>query len=240
MVQHIGIAGCSAEGAALCYRTICQEAPALLGPHAHPEITMHTPSLSKYVACLEHGDLDGVAALMRTSAERLHRAGADFVICPDNTIHQAFDRVAPDSPLPWLHIAGVTAEEAAARGFRRPGVLGTRWLVDSDVYPSLLDGAGLQPLRPGPEDRDTVDRIIMDELVPGIVRPESTAAVLAVIKRLQAAGADAVILGCTELPIVLSDDNSVLPTLDTTRLLARAALRRAVQEEVVQEEIVEQ
>ncbi len=228
MVEHIGIVGCSAEGASLCYRTICQEAPDVLGPHAHPEITMHTPSLADYVACLERGDMEGVAALMNQSAMVLHRAGADFLICPDNTIHQDFDRMEPNSPLPWLHIARVTATQAVDRGFRRLGVLGTKWLVDSDVYPDALAPLGIEVMRPSPEDRDLVDRIIMTELVPGIVRQESTEAILSVIERLRTGGADAVILGCTELPIVVSDANAAVPTLDTTRLLARAALKKAV------------
>ena len=119
MTQHIGIVGCSAEGAALCYKTICVEGAALLGPHAHPEVSMHTPSLADYVRCLDAGDVAGVGELMLASARKLQAAGADFLICPDNTIHQAFEYVAPRSPLPWLHIAEVAADEAVRRGFRR-------------------------------------------------------------------------------------------------------------------------
>lgn len=226
--MHIGIVGCSAEGAALCYRTICAEGAALLGPHAHPEVSMHTPSLADYVACLERGDLDGVAALMLASAHRLAAAGADFLICPDNTIHQAFDRVERCSPLPWLHIAEVAAAEAAARGFRRLGLTGTRWLVDSDVYPDRLAARGLSCVKPGPAERADMGRIIMDELVYGRFVPASIACLQQVIGGLKADGCDAVILGCTELPLVLDDRNSPLPTLDSTRLLALAALRRAV------------
>jgi len=228
MTQHIGIVACSAEGAALCYRTICTEAPALLGPHAHPEVSMHTPSLQRYVACLDAGDLDGVAELMLASARKLAGSGADFLICPDNTIHQAFARVAPRSPLPWLHIAQVVACEAAARGHRRVGILGTHWLVASGVYPEQLEAQGLGWLRPDDGERDEVGRLIMDELVYGIRRPGQLAYLQGVIRRLQARGCDAVVLGCTELPLVLDDANSPLPTLDSTRLLARAALRRAV------------
>src|SRR5215472_18289608 len=135
MPLHIGIVACSAEGAALCYRTICTEGPKLLGPHAHPEVSMHTPSLAEYVACLERGDWGGVAALMLSSAEKLARIGADFLICPDNTIHQALRYIEMDSPLRWLHIAEVVAEEAVKRGFRRLGLTGTRWLVESEIYP---------------------------------------------------------------------------------------------------------
>lgn len=142
MPRHIGIAACSAEGAALCYRTICMEGAAHLGAHGHPEITMHTPSLAAYVACLERGDLQGVANLMLRSANKLAAAGADFVICPDNTIHAALGLVLPTSPLPWLHIAEVVADAAVARGFRRLGITGTRWLVDSEVYPAALAARG--------------------------------------------------------------------------------------------------
>jgi aspartate racemase len=228
MPQHIGIVGCSAEGASLCYRTICAEGARLLGPHAHPEVSMHTPSLADYVACLERGDLSGVARLMLDSAGKLARIGADVLICPDNTIHQAMPEVLPQSPLPWLHIAEVVADEAVARGFRRLGVTGTRWLVDSEVYPEALTTRGLAYLRPTPAERDETNRVIMDELVYGRFTPEGTASFQRVIGRMKAEGCDAVILGCTEIPLVISDANSPLPTLDSTRLLARAALRRAV------------
>lgn len=226
---HIGIVGCSAEGASLCYRTLCAEAPALLGrAHAHPEVSMHTPSLAAYVDCLDRGDLQGVADLMLASATKLAAIGADFLICPDNTIHQAFDRVAPRSPRPWLHIAGEVARVAAERGFRRVGVLGTHWLVKSEVYPRALQACGIEAVRPDDADRDALGRIIMDELVPGVVKPVSVAALQGIVERLAGQGCDAVVLGCTELPLVLGDHNTALPTLDSTRLLARAALARAV------------
>jgi len=229
MPQHIGIVACSAEGAALCYRTICVEGAQLLGPHAHPEVSMHTPSLAEYVACLHRGDWPGVGELMLASADKLAKIGADFLICPDNTIHQALPFVTPRSPLPWLHIAEVVAAEAARRGYRRLGLTGTRWLVDSEVYPDKLAARGLAYVRPDSAERDEVNRIIMDELVCGVVRPEAVAYVQQVIGRLRAAGCDAVVLGCTELPLIMSDANSPLPTLDSTRLLAQAALHRAVQ-----------
>ena len=150
MPRHIGIVACSAEGAALCYRTICTEGAALMGAHAHPEISMHTPSLADYMACIYRNDWPGVAGLMLASAEKLAKAGADFLICPDNTIHQALPHVLPRSPLPWLHIAEVVAAEAAARGFKRIGIAGTCWLVDSEVYPEKLSERGLEYLRPTP------------------------------------------------------------------------------------------
>ena len=217
----IGIVACSAEGASLCYRTLCTEGARLFGPHAHPEVAMHSHSLADYVVCLERSDWSGVAELMLDSAYKLAAIGAELLICPDNTIHQAMPQVLPNSPRPWLHIAEVVAAEAAARGYRRPGLTGTRWLVDSAVYPAAC-------ARPTPEQRDAVHRIIMDELVYGVFKPESVAELLRVIDSLRERGCDAVVLGCTELPLVIDDRNASLPTLDSTRLLARAALRAAV------------
>lgn len=229
-IATVGIVGCSAEGAALCYRTMCVEGAALFGPHGHPPVAMHTHPLADYVQALDGGDLQRVAALMLDSAARLAAAGAGFLICPDNTIHQALHLVEPRSPLPWLHIADAVAADAAARGFRRLGLLGTRWLVASEVYPQRLQARRIEVVRPGAADRDEVHRVIMDELVCSRFEPASTASLCAVIARLAAAGCDAVVLGCTELPLVLDDANSPLPVLDSTRLLARAALRRAAGE----------
>ena len=227
MSQHIGVVACSAEGAALCYRTICTEGADLMGAHAHPEISMHTPSLADYMACIYRSDWPGVGAMMLASAEKLARIGADFLICPDNTIHQALPWVLPRSPLPWLHIAEVVAAEAAARGYKRIGIAGTRWLVDSEVYPEKLSALGLQYLRPTVAERDDTNRIIMDELVMGIFKPEAITTYQRLFGRMKEAGCDAVVLGCTEIPLIMNDRNSPLPTLDSTRLLARAALRRA-------------
>jgi aspartate racemase len=228
MPQHIGIVACSAEGAALCYRTICAEGAQLLGPHGHPEVTMHTRSLSEYVPPIERGDWPRVGELMLASANKLAAIGADFLICPDNTIHQALPFVVARSPLPWLHIAEVVAADATERGFLRLGLTGTRWLVESETYPEKLTAHRLEYVRPNAADRDELNRIIMDELVYGVFKPEAVAYVQGVIGRLKEEGCDAVVLGCTELPLILDDTNSPLPTLDSTRLLARAALRRAV------------
>ncbi|HUS28817.1 MAG TPA: amino acid racemase [Kofleriaceae bacterium] len=226
-MKHIGIVGCSAEGAALCYRTICSEAARLTGSHEHPEITMHTPSLALYVDRLERGDWAGVGELMLASADKLAAAGADFLICPDNTIHQALPLIVERSPTPWLHIAEVVADAARARSYKRIGIMGTRWLVASDIYPNALASRDMTAVTPSSGDADLMNRIIMDELVPSIVRTESVRALEAVIDRLRDAGCDAVVLGCTELPLVLGPANSTLPTLDSTRLLAIAALQRA-------------
>jgi aspartate racemase len=225
---HIGIVACSAEGAALCYRTLCTEAPRLLGPYAHPEITLHGHSFAAYDACITRDDWAGVAELMLDSARKLAASGARFLICPDNTIHQAFRYLEGRAPLPWLHIAEVVAAEAVKRGFRKLGLTGTRWLVASEVYPEKLAARGLAWVRPDEADRLECSRIIMEELVNGRFTPEGVRTFQAVIGKLKDAGCDAVVLGCTEIPLIISDENSVLPTLDSTRLLARAAIRRAI------------
>ena len=225
---HIGIVACSAEGAALCYRTICLEGPKFLGAHAHPQVSLHTHSLGEYMQRIYRGDWPGVAELMLSSANKLAHGGAQFLICPDNTIHQALPHIAARSPLPWLHIAEVVAAEASARAFRRVGLTGTRYLIESEVYPEKLSARALEFVRPDCAEREEINRIIMDELVCGIFKPAAVAYFQQVIGRLQAAGCDAVVLGCTEIPLIMNDSNSALPTLDSTRLLARAALRRAL------------
>jgi aspartate racemase len=227
MPQHIGIVACSAEGAALCYRTVCLEGAQFLGALEHPEVSMHTHSFAAYMRCIESADWPGVAELMLASAHKLARAGADFLICPDNTIHQALPWVLRRSPLPWLHIAEVVAAQATERGFRRLGIIGTRYLVDSEVYPEKLTARGIGYLRPSTAERAEVNRIIFDELVAAVFKPEAIASLQRVMTRMKDEGCDAVVLGCTEIPLIMNDSNSPLPTLDSTRLLARAALRRA-------------
>ena len=225
--RHIGIVACSAEGAALCYRTICIEGAALLGPHSHPEVSLHSHSFAEYMERVYRDDWAGVAELMLDSAHKLAGCKAAFLICPDNTIHQALPWVLPRSPLPWLHIADVVADAAADRGLRRLGLTGTRWLVESGVYPEKLAARGIGFERPDPGERQETSRIIMDELVCGVFQPESIAYFQRVIGNLRRRGCDGVILGCTEIPLIISDANSPLPVLDSTRLLARAALARA-------------
>ena len=229
MTQHIGIVACSAEGASLCYRTIVSEGARLMGQHTHPEVSMHTPSLSHYVDCLENGDIDGIGDLMLASAIKLAAMGADFLICPDNTVHQAFEYVAARSPLPWLHIAEVVAEEAKSRGFKRVGLTGTKWLVSSDVYPSKLEAQGIEYRRPDNADCEEINRLIMEELTMGIFTEPSTRFFQETIIRLKNEGCDSVVLGCTEIPLIINDENSDLPTLDSTRLLAIAAVQKSLQ-----------
>ena len=228
MPQHIGIVACSAEGAALCYRTIALEGAELLGEHNHPEVYMHNYPLAQYMACIYANDWVGVAQLMLSSAEKLAKAGADFLICPDNTIHQAFDLVEHRSPRPWLHIAREVANEALRRNYKRLGITGTRFLMEGPVYPEKLKAAGLDYRIPGPQERENINQIIMEELVKAQFTARSLAYFKEVIRTFADEGCDAVILGCTEIPLLVTPESSSLPTLDSTRLLAKAAVKKAM------------
>jgi aspartate racemase len=194
---------------------------------------MHTHSLAEYMKCIDRDDWQGVGELMLSSANKLAKIGADFLICPDNTIHQALPCIEAQLPLKWLHIAEAVAAQAAGRRFRRLGLTGTRYLVESDVYPEKLKARDLEYMRPNPAEREEMNRIIMDELVYGVFKPQAVATFQRVMERMKNEGCDAVVLGCTEIPLLMNDANSPLPTLDSTRLLARVALRRAVQTKAV-------
>ena len=227
-MKHIGIVACSAEGAALCYQAICREALVLVGKNDHPRITLDSIAMARWLPAFDAGDYPGVARFMLESARTLVAAGADFAICPDNSAHLAWEPVQAQTPLPWLHIAGVLGEEAARRGFRRVGVLGTRYTMAGPVYTDTLGRLGIETMAPEAPDFETVDRIIFAELVDGIFTDESRQAYNRVIARLGERGCDAVALACTEIPLLVRADESPLPTLDSTRLLARAALVEAL------------
>ena len=227
---HIGIVACSTEGAALCYRTVSLEGSRMLGRHDHPEVSLHSHSLAQYMKSIDRNDWTGVAKLMLSSAEKLAKAGADFLICPDNTVHQAFDLVEHRSPRPWLHIAREVAREAHAKQYKRLAVLGTRYLVEGPVYRDTLKAAGIEHRVPASEQRERINQIIFDELVNGQFLPRSLAYFVEVIRTVKDEGCDAVVLGCTEIPLLVGPESSLLPTLDSTRLLARAAVRKAVED----------
>jgi len=230
MVKHIGVVAVSAEGASLCYRTLCLEGAALLGPHAHPEITMHTYPLAEYMTHIDAGKWDEVGEMLLSSAEKLRKAGAELLICPDNTAHEGLDLVRDRAPLPWLHIAEEVAAVAAERGFRRLLILGTRYLMEGPVYPTKLRARGIEYQLPGAEARQEINRVIFDELVCGRFEEPARAYYKQVIDEARARGCDAAVLGCTEIPLLISDADSSLPTLDSTRILARAALRAAIRD----------
>jgi aspartate racemase len=228
MAKHIGIVACSAEGAALCYRTFCDEAPALMGEHMHPEVSLHTYPLGAYMVYVRSGDWDGVAGLMLGSARKLASIGAQLAVCPDNTIHQAFDLVAAGSPIPWLHIAEVVGKEAQKQGYKTLALMGTKYLMTGPVYPQALAKFGISCRIPDEPDRERIDTIIFKELVNGLFKEESRLFFNGVIQKMKDQGCEAVVLGCTEIPLLVNPDDCPLPTLDSTRLLARAALQESL------------
>ena len=228
MHQHIGIVACSAEGAALCYRTICVEGANLLGNYIHPEVTLHTFPLNRYSEYFEVGDWHGVAGLMLSSTDKLASVGADFAICPDNTIHQAFELFIDKSPIPWLHIAEEVIAEAKRQQYKRLAILGTQLLMEGPVYATKLADTDIEYRIPEPEDRKKINSIIFNELVNGVFTPEARDYFNSVTDGLKKQGCDAVVLGCTEIPLLITPETSPLPTLDSTRILARAALVKAV------------
>ncbi len=230
MPKHVGIVACSAEGAALCYRTLCGEAPALMGEYMHPEVSMHTHPLGDYMVHIRSGNREAVAELMLSSARKLASIGARTLICPDNTIHDAFDLVASQSPVPWIHIARAVGEEAKSRGYKKLGITGTKYLMTGPVYPGILREFGISSEIPDQEDRERLNTIIFEELVNGIFREDSRVYLNTVIQKLKDRGCDAVVLGCTEIPLLVDPDDCPLPVLDSTRLLARAALKEALKD----------
>lgn len=228
MPKHIGIVACSYEGAALCYQTICKESSRYLGEHAHPEISLHNYPLKEYMKYIDAGDWEGVAGLMLASSEKLSKAGADFLISPDNTIHQAFSSVIKRSPLPWLHIGEEVAKIAERNSFMKPGILGTKYLMEGPVYPDILKRRNISFCIPDEEKRIKINDIIFRELVNGIINEGSKKFFLDVIDELKSDGCDAVVLGCTEIPLIVLPEDSPLPVLDSTRILARAALEYSI------------
>jgi aspartate racemase len=229
VTKHIGIVAGSAEGAALCYRTICLEALPVMGEHNHPEVTMNSVPMARHMPHVLDGDWKALADLLVVSARKVAEAGADFAICPDNTYHQAFEYLIPQSPIPWLHIAEAVAEEADRLSYGRLGILGTKYLMEGPVYPDALEKFGIDSKIPDEADRGTINEIIFKELVNGIFPESSRLYFNEVTDKLKADGCDAVVLGCTEIPLIVRPDDTPLPTLDSTRLLARAALRRALE-----------
>ena len=226
-MKHIGIVAVSTEGAALCYRTICLEGAALLGPHAHPEISLHNLSLAGYQKLIDRDDWRAVGEMMLESASSLVRAGAEFLVCPDNTVHQGLDLVRERSPLPWIHIAEEVTAQARRRRFKRVAILGTRFLMEGPVYKSKLASAGIDFRVPSADQRTRINQIIYDELVRAEFQRASREYFKGVIGDLASDGCDSVALACTEIPLLIGAEDSPLPILDSTRILARAALREA-------------
>jgi aspartate racemase len=228
--KHIGIVACSAEGAALCFREIAAYSQSVMGGHLHPQVTLSCIALGEWMPAFDRGDYEGVAEFMLRETEIVARAGAELAICPDNSAHRAFKYVAARSPIPWLHIAEEVAKAALRSGYRHAALLGTRFTMTGPVYPDMFAKQALKVSSPAAADQKVVDDIIFQELVRGIFTEASRLRYNGVIDRMKALGCDSVILGCTEIPLLVRQDDCPLPALDSTRLLARAAVDAALQE----------
>jgi aspartate racemase len=236
LVKRLGIVAHSAEGGALCFITACREGQRLLGPHMHPEIVLSAVPMGLSMAGWESDDHELVARMLRRGVEQVAHAGADFYVCPDNTAHIVLEQIADTLPIPGLHIADVVCREIARTGRTAAGLLGTRWTMTGPVYARALEAHGIRRLVPGEARREEIDRAIFDELCLGRFEPDTTARFVQAIDELSAAGADCVILGCTEIPLIITGENSPLPVLDSTRLLATHAVWEALAERAVQAE----
>jgi aspartate racemase len=225
---HIGILGHSADGSALCYLECVREGARLLGDHQHPEITMSLLPMGPTIPWWEALDLAKINAHLRATAHRLADAGCDFFVCPDNTAHIALDAATEPYPLPGLHICDVVARQAKAEGRKRVALLGTKYTMEGPAYRAAFARHGLEMRTPNAADRDLLNRIIFDELCLGRFEEPAKREFLRVIETLKGEGCDAVALSCTEIPLIVTSENSPLPTLDSTRLLARAAVAVAI------------
>jgi aspartate racemase len=233
MAKHIGIVSVNYEGTALCYQTICAEAPSVMGEYQHPQITIHSFPLGDYMRFLSSRlDWEGVAGLLLESAEKVARAGADFAVCPANTAHEAFKFMTPRSPIPWLHIVEVVADAAMTQGQSRLGILGTKFLMEGNVYREVLTARGIEAVIPDANDRERINTFIFEELVKGIFKNSTTEYFRRLASELADRGCDAVVMGCTEIPLILSQEDTEVPLLDSTRLLARAALKESLGERI--------
>ena len=226
--MRFGILAHSAEGAALCFLTFCREGFGEIGPHLHPDVMMDCEAMGHILPAWDAGDFAGVRSFLARSIQRLADGGCDFFACPDNTAHIALELAGPDLPLPGLNIADVVAARAAELGMTRVAVVGTRFTMGGPVYRRALPAVGIEPVFASDEERADVDRIIFDELVEGQFTAPSRSRYIEIIDRLKREeGCDGVALVCTEIPLLVTPEVSPLPTLDSTRLLARAAFEVA-------------
>lgn len=233
MMKTVGIVAHSAEGGALCFLTACREGAKHLGPHLHPTIVLSAVPMGLSMPGWLNGDHSEVAKFLSQGVQQVADAGADFYICPDNTAHIVLEQIATDLPLPGLHIADVVCYEIIAQGWRQVGLLGTNWTMTGPVYANALAKLGVGCLVPDEPMRERLDAAIFDELCQGVFNAQTTELFLQAIKELKSRGAECVILGCTEIPLIVTPENSPLPILDSTRLLARYAVREALNERPV-------
>ncbi len=228
MHKRIGIlGGMSPESTVAYYEYITRTYTERYGDYGYPEILIYSVSFQPYVDWPNQDRWDLVARGLTEAGQKLVAAGAEVILIATNTMHHVFDEVQAGIAVPMLSLLDATAEAILARGLQTVGLLGTRFTMEKTFYPDALARRGIAVLVPEAEDRAYVNRVIYEELVAGQIRDESRAGFVAVIRRLVERGAEGVILGCTEIPLLVSEADVQIPLLDTTTIHAEAALAYA-------------
>ncbi len=229
MSKRIGIlGGMSPESTVEYYQHITRTYVSRYGDYNYPEVLIFSVSFQPYVDWPNQGQWDRVAGGLAEAARSLEAAGADFIIIATNTMHLVFDQVQAAVGVPMLSLLDVTAAVIKEQGLVRVGLLGTRFTMESNLYPETLADVGIEVLVPEAADRDFVNRTIYDELVAGQVRDESRVEFIGIVNRLVSRGAQGIILGCTEIPLLLCQADVEVPLFDTTTIHAQAALDYAL------------
>ena len=227
MAKTIGIVAVTAEGAANCYKQIVRFAGEQLGPNKHPEIILINPSFDTILEAQQRDDWQTVGTILTRAAQRAVAAGAEFIIIPANSVHFAYDQVAKHVSVPVLNLVEVVADECQHQGYKKVAVLGVGLTLSGGLYDQPLAERSIKSIELTDAYRKTLDSIIYNKLVHGIVTLASTKKVLSLCDELQRDGCEALILACTELPLILHSTNTPLPVLDSTEVLARAAVKLA-------------
>lgn len=228
-MQTIGlIGGMSWESTLPYYRLINQTVREARGGLHSAKVLLYSVDFHEIEVLQHAGDWDAAGAAMADAARRLHAGGADFIVLCTNTMHKVAEAITDATPLPLLHIADATAQALIEAGIGRVGLLGTRFTMEQDFYRRRLEARGLEVIVPSAPDRDTVHRIIYDELCQGVIDDASREAYREVMTRLVAAGAEGIILGCTEISLLVGEADASVPLFDTTTLHARAAALHAL------------
>lgn len=229
MHKRIGIlGGMSPESTVEYYQYITHSYTGRFGDYGYPEIIIYSVSFQPYVDWPEQDRWDMVAKGLSEAAQKLEAAGADFIVIATNTMHLVFDQVQASVSVPMLSLLDAVGEAILARGMRTVGLLGTRFTMEEGFYQGALARRDITVLVPDAEDREYVNTVIYDELVAGQIRDESRAGFVSIINKLAARGAGGVILGCTEIPLLVREADAGLSLFDTTAIHAEAALNYAL------------
>lgn len=229
-LKRIGICAHSYEGAALCFLTACREGARLLGPHMHPNIVLSAIPMGLSMPAWESDNYQEIAEHLSNGVNEVTKSGAEFFICPDNTGHIVLEKIIHTLPIPGLHIADVVCQEILDNNWGKVALLGTKWTMTGMVYSNAFMKNGLERFIPDEPDRTKINNAIFEELCQGVFESDTIDHFIRTIESLKNMGAECVVLGCTEIPLIIDSENSPLPILDSTRLLAEKAVQLALTE----------